>query len=94
MPRPNAIYIDGLYATLAVASPQYGGTHMLTTCALREDRYVRIDDGRQYPQLCAGGGQYGNTLIYKGDDQLARDCRARLFKTRAGFDAAVARMED
>jgi hypothetical protein len=25
---------------------------VLDHCRLRHDRYVRIDDGRQYPQLC------------------------------------------
>ena len=64
----------------------------LTTCILREDRYVRIDDGRHYPQLCAGAMLAGNTLIYHSDEQLARDCRARLYRTRAGFERAAERL--
>lgn len=64
----------------------------LTTCILREDRYVRIDDGRSYPQLCAGAALMGNTLIYHSDEQLARDCSARLYRTRAGFERAAERL--
>lgn len=64
----------------------------LTTCILREDRYVRIDDGRHYPQLCAGAALLGNTLIYHSDEQLARDCGARLYRTRAGFERAAERL--
>jgi hypothetical protein len=40
---------------------------------------VRIDDGPRpgrYQQLCYGASTYGNTLIYRDDESLARDCGA------------------
>ena len=64
----------------------------LRTCILREGRYVRIDDGRHYPQLCKHAALLGDTLIYHSDEQLARDCEARLYRTRAGFERAAERL--
>jgi hypothetical protein len=93
MTRPNAMIVENGYATIAVYDPMYDfDPALITTTGLREDRYVRIDDGKQYPQLCKGARTYGNTLIYHTDEQLARDCNARLLKTREGFERAVARM--
>lgn len=65
----------------------------LVTCILREDRYVRVDT-INYPQLCAGAAFTGNTLIYYSDEQLARDCGARLYRTRAGFERAAERLRN
>ena len=65
----------------------FNGTEIVTT-QLHKDRYVRIDDGRQYPQLCNGGRRRGGTLVYMTDEGLARDCRATLYKTRAEYEAA------
>jgi hypothetical protein len=87
MTRPNIIIIESGYATIVVP----GGRQIVTT-RLHTDRYVKIDDGRQYPQLCKGAARTGNTLTYHNDDQLARDCNARLFKTRKGFDVAAAKL--
>ena len=86
--RPNAIFFTDGYALIAKPG------EMIETCRLHEDRYVRIDDGKQYPQLCANASHYGNTLIYHDKETLARNCNARLFKTRAKFDAAAARLAD
>lgn len=83
----NALIIENGYATIATP----GGGKIETT-RLNFDRYIRIDDGRQYPQLCAGAARSGATLIYTSDKQLAKDCGARLYKTRAGFESAVARL--
>jgi hypothetical protein len=87
--RTNAMFIEGGYASLALDDGE-----ILTTCRLHHDRYVRIDDGRQYPQLCAYGRRRGATLIYLTDEGLARDCGARLYKTKAGFDRAVDRLRE
>jgi hypothetical protein len=65
----------------------FNGSEIVTT-HLHVNRYVRIDDGRQYPQLCNGGRRRGGTLIYMTDEGLARDCRATLYKTREEYEAA------
>lgn len=85
--RRNAMIIESGYATIALP-----GGRQIETCVLHTDRYVRIDDGREYPQLCKGAARTGNTLIYYSDEQLARDCHAKLYKTREGFEAAVAKL--
>ena len=87
MTTRNALYFDGMYASLA-----YPSGLVIHTTACHEDRYVRIDDGRLYPQLCVGGATRGNTLIFTSAEQLARACNAKLYKTKTGFDRAVARM--
>jgi hypothetical protein len=83
----NIMIIESGYATIA-----FPGGRQITTTRLNEDRYVRIDDGNQYPQLCVGAARTGNTLIYHDPDRLAQACRAKLYKTRSGFDAAFARL--
>lgn len=65
---------------------------IIDTMRLHEGRYVRIDDGRQYPQLCEGAGRMGATLTFESPEQLARDCGATLYKTQRGFDRAAARI--
>ena len=85
--RRNVIIIEGAYAKIAAP-----GGRQIETCALHTDRYVKIDDGRQYPQLCKGAARMGTTLIYTSDEQLARDCHAKLYKTRESFDAAAAKL--
>jgi len=82
--RRNALIIESGYATIA-----FPGGRQITTTRLNPGSYVRIDDGRQYPQLCVGGATMGPTLEYTTDEHLARACRAKLYKTRAGFDAAA-----
>ena len=90
---------DAGYARLTIVDNDYGFERRLpeleTMCA-HPGHYVRIDDFGQ-PQLCAGGQTRGNTLIWANDGefsaQLARDCDARLFKTRAGYDRAVAKID-
>jgi hypothetical protein len=83
----NAMIIESGYATIALP-----GGRQITTTRLHNRGYVRIDDSQQYPQLCKGAARMGNTLIYSSDEQLASDCKARLFKTRKGFDAAAAKL--
>jgi hypothetical protein len=88
--RPNFMFIENGYAYFVTIDRETGfRSPVQCTCLLHHNRYVRIDDGRELPQLCKGAQLEGTTLIYHDDDQLARDCHARLFKTRAGFDRAV-----
>jgi len=75
------------YLTLAESGAE------ISTMSAQCDRYIRIDDRRQYPQLCAGGSRRGNTLIWSKEPEtlaqhFARDCDARLYKTRRGYDKA------
>lgn len=83
----NALFIENGFAEIVTV---YG--ERLTTTSLTEGRYVRIDDGRSYPQLCVGASRRGNTISYEGPDQMARECEARLYKTRAGFERAASRL--
>lgn len=89
--KPNLLLIEGDFA---VITKVYEGDIVgeFTTCRLHEGRYVKIDDGRQYPQLCVGAERMGNTLSYESPEQLARDCKAKLYKTREGYDAARAKL--
>jgi hypothetical protein len=63
------------------------------TLRLHPGRYVRIDDGSQYPQLCYGATRRGGTIEADMNEaniaaSLARDCSARLYKTRDGYERA------
>ena len=56
--RPNLMFVENGYAHLVTVDDYSGlATQEVVTCMLSEGRYVRIDDGRQYPQLCAGGAR-------------------------------------
>lgn len=94
--RSNLLYIDPQgFAVLTVVDTEVGDWSELTTCHLHEGQYIRIDDdGRGYPQLCKGGSRQGWTLQYGGPEQLARDCGARLFKTRRRYEEAQAKLEE
>ena len=67
------------------------GDYELSTTRLNPDRYVRVDDGRDYRQLCAGAARTGPTLTYGTDEQFAKDCGARLYKTRLWYERAKER---
>jgi hypothetical protein len=82
----NAMIVENGYAEIATPNRRFWTTR------LGKDCYVRIDDGKQYSQLCVGAARTGNTLTYRTDAQLARDCKARLYKTRKGFEAAAAKL--
>jgi hypothetical protein len=91
MTRTNLAYFDGSYGHLTVVDDYE--TYEITTLPARENHYIRIDDRKQYPQLCRGGGRTGNTLSWSPETEtlayhFARDCNARLYKTRAGYDRA------
>lgn len=83
----NALYIENGFAEIVT---NYGDR--ITTTRLSDGAYVRIDDGRSYPQLCVGASRRGNTISYESPAQMARDCQARLYKTRAGFERAAGRL--
>jgi hypothetical protein len=88
------MFIENGYAHLVTVDRESGfSSEEIETCRLHEDRYVRIDDGKQYPQLCVGGDTMGNTLIYKSDERLARACHAKLYKTREGYEKAKAKLQ-
>ena len=84
----NAIFFEN---GCALVASERG---VITTLPLREGRYVRVDDGKNYPQLCAGSKPFGNTVIYGSDAQMARQCRAKIYKTRKGFERAAERIYD
>jgi hypothetical protein len=93
MTRKNLAYLDGIYGRLTLAED---GAEITTTAA-HAGRYIKIDDGRQYPQLCAGGSRMGNTLSWAREwndipAQFARDCDATLYKTEAGYLKARAKL--
>jgi hypothetical protein len=92
MTKQNLMFIENGYARLVTVDRESGFVSPeIETNRLHEDRYVRIDDGKQFPQLCVGGETTGNTLIYKSDERLARACHAKLYKTRAGYEKAKAK---
>lgn len=51
---------DAAYIT-PIIDDNYRGAEIVT-CRLWPDRYIRIDDGKQYPQLCKGASRRGPTL--------------------------------
>ena len=83
----NALIVENGYALIATP-----GMPAIETTLLKEDRYVRINDGKQFPQLCEGANRLGNTIIYRDDKQLAHACKARLYKSRTAFDRAAAKL--
>lgn len=87
--KSNLLFVgaDG-YAHLTLIDAECGEHSEIVTCRLHDGKSVKIDDGKEYPQLCSGGARMGSTLSYAGPEQLARDCDARLFKTREGYDRA------
>lgn len=92
----NLMFIEdeyARYARITVVDEDAGAMGEITTTHLIPGRYVRIDDGRQYPQLCEGAARTGNTLEYGSNEQLAKDCTAKLYKTREGYEKAKARLD-
>jgi hypothetical protein len=93
MTRKNLAYFDGQYGHLMIVD-DFMDSEITTTLA-HCGRYIRIDDRKNFPQLCAGGSFSGNTLSWAGRTEdmaahFARDCDARLYKTRKGYDKACA----
>jgi len=91
-------YFDGAYGHLTTVSDEGVAREIVTTRA-HPDRYIKVDDGRQYPQLCTGGGYRGGTLTWDRDPErmgktFARDCRARFFTDQAKYLAAVAELRE
>ena len=89
-------YFDGRRGHLAYRRAP-GLVEMVETTVAHPGRYIRVDDGHNYPQLCEGGGRYGVTLSWRRDETetaegFARDCGARLYMTRYAFDRALEAM--
>jgi hypothetical protein len=87
-------YFDGQHGRLAIVGHDGGAREIVTTRA-QPRAYIRIDDGRNYPQLCEGRSRRGATLQWSRDAEtmayhFARDCDATLCKTRADYDRAIA----
>lgn len=75
-----------------------GEVSQIETLRIHPGRYIRIDDGCIFPQLCVGGRRMGHTIEADTNEEriaqsLARDCEARLYKTQAGYNRALANME-
>ena len=98
MTRQNLAYFDDQYGHLAIVKDDFIIDEIETTRA-HKGRYIRIDDSRNYPQLCAGGTRSGHTLEWANDETrfaetFARDCNARLFKTPEGYERAKRRVTE
>lgn len=90
----DLLYIDANgYGRLTQWS-SWGEPIEYATRVLSPGQYVRIDDGRRYPQLCAGGGYTGRPIVYRSPAQLARACGARLYRTEAGYRRAIERASE
>jgi hypothetical protein len=94
--RPIAFF-DGVHGRLAAHDDVRGAIEIITTRA-KPGQTIRIDDGRIYPQLCEDGRRTGRPLEWAiakkhmGRD-FARDCGARLYKKREGYEGAIERMK-
>lgn len=93
MTRTNLAYFDGRYGYLTLT---YEEPFEIVTHKAHPDRYIRVNGTVADWQLCAGGLSRGNTLSWapKAEEMaewFARDCNARLYKTRTGYDRARAR---
>jgi len=94
--RVALAYFDGDCGHLALIDEGYYIT-LLSTTSARPGHNIRVDDAGtacQHPQLCEGGSNRGNTLTWHHDPaqmgaSFARDCRARMYKTRAGYERAL-----
>lgn len=97
MPRyDKCAYFDGMYGSLTTVDSTGYAREIVTTRA-HPGRYIRIDDGRHYPQLCNGGGFRGGTLSWakareEMGRQFARDCYAQFFEDEDSYKKAVARL--
>jgi hypothetical protein len=88
-------FFDGAHGRLAIFDEFKGPIELITTHAY-SGQTIRIDDGGYYPQLCEAGGKTGRPLEWSRDARhmgnFARDCKARLYKNREGYEGAVERM--
>lgn len=88
----NLLYIYDDGAALFVAVNKTAGVRpAVATCPLQQDEYVHIDVAG-YPQI--RNTRTGEPVSYHSREQFAADIGATLFKTRRGFDRALARAID
>jgi|KBSMisStandDraft_5_1062788.scaffolds.fasta_scaffold739788_3 hypothetical protein len=86
MTRKNIAYFDGQYGFVTLAEDGYE----ISTTRAHCDRYIHADFGAQSRQLCADGSFSGSTLTWALEPEnlgkyFARDCNAKLYKTREGY---------
>lgn len=86
----NLIYIRDNCAAVYLVGP-YGGNEIVT-CRLNKGKYVRVNDGKYYRQICVDGHFRGNAVTYDTPDGLAKSLNARLYKTESGYDRAIERL--
>lgn len=91
-------YFDGMFGSLSTVDST-GHVHEIVTTRAHAGRYIRIDNGRDYPQLCAGGGYRGGTLSWakvpeRMGKQFAQDCNARFFENEDSYKKAVAELSE
>jgi hypothetical protein len=90
-------FFDGTHGYLAVYDEVMGATRLITTHAYPGER-IRVCDGRSYQQVCERGGKTGRPLEWSRDIKhmgrdFARDCGAKLYKHREGYESAFERMK-
>lgn len=96
-------HFDGRYGFVAIFDGD--NLRLITTLPFSPGGYVHIDDSDKgnssFSELCYGAHVRGSTMNWSRSDdaaviakQFARDCGARLYKTRKKFDAAVALMSE
>jgi hypothetical protein len=88
-------YFDGQRGHVLFVD-EHGRLTEITTMPAHAGRVIQVDDGRHYPPILFGGGQYGAPLRWGHDtatlaERLAHDCRAKLYARRAAYDRAVAK---
>lgn len=90
-------FFDGSRGYLAVRDELRGVTEVVTTRAY-SGHNIRIDDRKNYPQLCEGGRMSGLPLAWAQDAtrmgrHFARDCGAKFYKNRQGYEGGFERMK-
>ena len=84
----NVMLVESGHASIAT------GHSRIVTMPLTRGRPVKVyGHNNDFPTLCHGASFAGAKLVYSTDAQLARDCEAKLYKTREAFDEAVAALE-
>ncbi len=96
------LHYDGDYARITSFDPELPGEqHEIVTCRIWPGKYVRIDDGKTYPQLIGkphrqSGACHGSpTVVAAAREEdigpaLAKAIDARFFKTREAYEKAKA----
>ena len=89
-------FFDGKHGYLAIHDEVRGAIEIITTLAC-PGHSIRIDDGRDYPQMSVGRDGCRMLLDWSHEPkfmgrQFARDCDARFYKRRDAYEGAFERM--